>query len=199
MNYVDGTVGNLLHANEAFAQEELTLRHAVRDALTLRHCQNLSRLAASALDWLERNARIDMRQIVPDEMEERAAILRGERAVFDLDLYNRIFQIHYLDAFHAWCKERHLDFSTENPEGTEFDAAAYVKKNLARRNGLNRFIKGKPFIIVLDDRFFIITFLSEIELRIDELTPQEIADMVNVLREHQGFFATIKSWFRGIN
>jgi hypothetical protein len=122
---------------------------------------------------------------------------RGETAVTDLRLYNEIFQRHYIQAFNEFCSHHGFELLVAPMEGKELDVSKYVRKQILRREALNLFILQKPHVVTHEERCFIITFLSEIEIRIDEFTVAELAEFANtVLVGQRSALARLKVWHR---
>ena len=137
-----------------------------------------------------------MRQIVPEEVWEELVRDRGQTAVTDARLYNEIFRKHYIDSFNEFCGRTGLALLVAPTAGKEIDVSRYVRKQVLRREALNLFILQKPHTITHEGRCFIITFLSEIEIRIDELTLADLADFANVILGQPSTLAKLRVWYR---
>jgi hypothetical protein len=143
-----------------------------------------------------------MREIVRDPIWVKLATDRGDEAVHDPELFDRVAATIW-GRFDAFCSSSPIvrrkfsaamrqDFATT----TGFDVTVYVQHNVARRHALNVFIREKPHVIVIDGRFFTVTFLSVLEMRIDELTPNEVAAVLNGFLKPRSLFATVVMWWR---
>lgn len=137
-----------------------------------------------------------MRQIVDERIWKDQAIARGEEAVFDRDLYQRVHR-HLWELFKKFCEERRLPGFPPTPAtGGTFDADAYARQTSRFQSAFQRFLREKPSVLVLDDRFFVLTYLAELAFRVDELTAQEVADALNSELRRKGIVNRIKGWFR---
>jgi hypothetical protein len=143
-----------------------------------------------------------MREIVRGPIWAKPATDRGNEAFDDAQLFDRVAAAVWGE-FDAFCLSSPIvrrkfsaamrqDINTTD----EFDVTAYVQHNAARRHALNAFIREKPHVIVIDDRFFTVTFLSALEMRIDELTATEVADVLNDFLKPRGLIATVLMWWR---
>ena len=121
----------------------------------------------------------------------------GRSAICDAPLYNRVLKTHCWDAFEAFCAEHSAERGGRQAEdpSAEFDSHRYVRQMIARRKMLNAFIRVKPHVVVADERFFTITFLSEIDVAVHELTAIEVAEAVNEFMRPRGLYATVRAWF----
>lgn len=143
-----------------------------------------------------------MHEVVRDAVWKDLAATRDERAIYDPELYQKVFEKHYLDAFETFCAQPEVADgpfaaavrrSFDTPAG--FDANEYARHCTARRHVLNQFIRQKPYVVVVDDRFFTLTFFSEVEVRIDELTSNDVAEALNDLLRPRSLVATVRAWF----